>query len=243
MAISYKSRLYDRERVFAIAVDWHEGQPIEGVLYQGSQQTGVCFTGYHELAWQMERCFAQLQYPRAVMDMRELRSIRNDVEQRESWQGQPQREGGTRYTIRVAQRQHASWQGILTDHTGREERFSSFLELVITLEADLSGRPKAEIGDRESCQQCVEQYLQIVMNCPEVMKVLPDTLVYRFRREGKSQSFMIRPMFYEHGTCQGTVYWKEHRKQVSFRSFLELIRMMSTAVRDQTSWDEQEEAI
>ena len=76
MAISYKSKLYDSERIFTIAVEWCKDQPLEGVLYQGNQQTGVCFTGYYELAWQMERCFAQLQYPRSVMDMRELRGKR-----------------------------------------------------------------------------------------------------------------------------------------------------------------------
>lgn len=54
---------------------------------------------------------------------------------------------------------------------------------------------------------------------------------------------MVRPMFYEHDTCQGTVYWKECRKQSSFRSFLELIRMMGSVVWDGSDWSEQEEAI
>ena len=31
MAISYKSKLYDRERVFTMAVDWYENQPLEEI--------------------------------------------------------------------------------------------------------------------------------------------------------------------------------------------------------------------
>lgn len=127
---------------------------------------------------------------------------------------------------------------------GKLFEFSSFLQLVSYLEEDLSGSPGEKAADgREECQQRVERCLRIVMNCPEVMKVLPDTLVYRFCSEGKSQTFMIRPMFYEHNTCQGTVYWKEYRRQVSFRSFLELIGIMGNAVRYYSSWDGQVESI
>lgn len=244
MAISYKSKLYDSERIFTIAVEWCKDQPLEGVLYQGNQQTGVCFTGYYELAWQMERCFAQLQYPRSVMDMRELRGNREDAGQREDAPETVRRDDSANvYTVRVTQRQNASWQGSVKNHAGEVSRFSSFLDLVSYLESDLSGCPERKAEGREECQQRVEQYLQIVMNSSEVMKILPDTLVYRFRREGRRQTFMIRPMFYEHGSCQVTIYWKEHRKQASFRSFLELVSMIGSAVRDQSSWDEQEEAI
>lgn len=243
MAISYKSKLYDSERIFTIAAEWYKDRPLYGVLYQGNQQTGVCFTGYHELAWQMERCFAQMQYPRSVMDMRELRSGRAEVGQRDDAEMARRDDGADIYTIRVTQRQNASWQGSVRNPAGEVLPFGSFLDLVSCLESDLSGCPEREGRDREACQQRVEHYLQIVMNGSEVMKVLPDTLVYRFRREGRRQTFMIHPMFYEHGSCQGTVYWKEHRRQVSFRSFLELISMMGAAIRDQSCWDEQEEAI
>ena len=244
MAISYKSKLYDRERVFTMAVDWYENQPLEGVLYQGSQQMGVYFTGYYEFAWQMEQYFTKLQYPRSVMDRRELCSIREDGMQREIVREAGRRAGtADTFTIRVTHRQNASWQGTVMNRAGKTFHFSSFLELVGWLETDLRGISENSDQETETSQQRVEKYLRIVMSCPEVMKVLPDTLVYRFRKEKKSQTLMIRPMFYEHNTCQGSIYWKEHRKQVSFRSFLELINMMGAAIRDRSSWEEQADVI
>lgn len=214
MAISYKSRLYDSERIFTIAVDRQEGRQIEGVLCRGEGRTGVRFIGYYELAWLMERYFAQLQYPRPVMDRRELFSGKADLE----WEGileelPMEADTAGTYQIRVTQRQNASWQGTVSKSDGEMYSFSSFFRLVAYLEGDLGGAPDHKAArEEESCRECLERYLGIVVNCPEKMKVLPDTLVYRFRREGRSQTFMIRPMFYEHGTCQGTLYWKEYRK-------------------------------
>lgn len=246
MAISYKSILYDRERMFTIAVDQYGGGHLEGVLYQGDQRTGVCFSGYYGLAWQMEQHFYRLQYPRPVMDMRELRTVRSAAKLDEEIREENRREGGiATYTLRVTQRQNASWQGIITRDEGETYHFTSYLDFVSYLEGDLGGAGKArtEEPDREVCQRRLEKYLQIVMACPETMKILPDTLVCRFRKDGRSRTFMIRPMFYEHDTCQGTIYWKECRKQSSFRSFLELICMMGAIIWDESDWSEQEEAI
>lgn len=244
MAISYKSSLYDSERIFTIAVDWHEDRPVEGILYQGEGGTRARFTGYYELAWEMEQCFAQLQYPRPVMDRRELFSGKADIERAGIPGEAPAGTGSaSRYTIRVTQRQNASWQGNVSKGDGALYVFSSFLQLVAYLERDLGGIADSKAAGEEGCQQYLERYLGIVMNCQEKMKILPDTLVYRFCREGRSQTFMIRPMFYEHDTCQGTLYWKEYRKQVNFRSFLELVGMMGSAVRNQGSWDGETEAV
>lgn len=246
MAISYRSTLYDSERIFTIGIDRYGEGTLDGVLYQGDQQTGVCFAGYHGLTWQMEQYFSYLQYPRPVMDWREFRTGRGDEVLNENVREEVRRDGiiGT-YTIRVTQRQNASWQGSIRKADGDAYHFSSFLNLVAYLEADLGGRLErdTEETDMELGQNQMEQYLQIVMNCPETLKILPDTLVYRFRKEGRSRTFMIRPMFYEHDTCQGMIYWKECRKQSSFRSFLELIRMMGAVVWDGSDWSEQEEAI
>lgn len=229
-----------------IAIDQYGEGALEGVLYHGDQQTGAYFTGYYGLVWQLEQYFSQMKYPRQVMSRRELWTSKNDEELRSNAVEKIRREGriGT-YTLRVTQRQNASWQGILTNEAGDVYRFSSFFNLVKHMEADLSQGQKEilDIPDRESSQQQMEQYLQVVMNCPEVMKILPDTLAYRFRKNGRSRTFMIRPMFYENDTCQGTIYWKECRKQSSFRSFLELVHMMGTAVWDGSDWSEQEEAI
>lgn len=53
-------------------------------------------------------------------------------------------------------------------------------------------------------------------------------------------TFLIRPVFYAHDTCQGLVFWKERRQQRSFRSLLELVGLLSDAVYNDTVWDMEE---
>lgn len=242
MAISYKSVLYDKDRAFTVAVDQYEKGCIEGVLYHGDCQTGMNFVGYQEFLRIMEGCFGQMQYPRPVMDVRSFLSVRNDdMETGRVESGRRSGRAGD-FVIRVNQRQNASWQGVLLEAEREPYRFPSFLDLIMHLNQVLSRQP-IEPSDEGVCQKQVEQYLKVVMECPDTLKILPDTLVYRFHKEGKKKTFMIRPMFYEHNTCQGTLYWKECKKQNNFRSFLELVRMMGTAVQDRSDWGDQEEAM
>lgn len=51
-------------------------------------------------------------------------------------------------------------------------------------------------------------------------------------------TFVIRVMFRRNATWQGTICWKEKRRQVSFRSFLEMLLLMQEAVADSEGWDE-----
>ena len=249
MAISYKSNLHDSERLFVLAIDQYEDGLKKGVLYHGKGQEGFRVDGYLELVRRMEAFFQQMQFPRLIVDQRTFRGGKgNPVPDREE-RGLARRPGqaGT-FTIRVNQRQNASWQGILQNpSTGEMHRFCSFLELLCCLDEEMCkpGSNEAETAKegQGTLQQRVERYLQQVMKCNETMKILPDTLVYRFRGAGGNRTFMVRPMFYEHGTCQGVLYWKESKKQKNFRSFLELVGMMSDAVRQECDWAEQEEVV
>ncbi len=44
-------------------------------------------------------------------------------------------------------------------------------------------------------------------------------------------TFLVRVLFRRNDTWQGTVCWKEKGEQASFRSFLELLIMVDSAVR------------
>lgn len=60
-----------------------------------------------------------------------------------------------------------------------------------------------------------------------------------YRRKGRLATFVIRLLFRENATWQGVVYWRETRSRQNFRSFLELICLMDTAVRDSAGWESQ----
>ena len=52
-------------------------------------------------------------------------------------------------------------------------------------------------------------------------------------------TFVIRIMFRRNATWQGTICWKEKRRQISFRSFLEMLLLMQEAVADSEGWNEE----
>ena len=139
MAISYKSNLHDSERLFVLAIDQYEDGLKKGVLYHGKGQEGFRVDGYLELVRRMEAFFQQMQFPRLIMDQRTFRGGKgNPVPDREE-RGLARRPGqaGT-FTIRVNQRQNASWQGEVTWLEGkREESFRSVLELILLMDGAL----------------------------------------------------------------------------------------------------------
>lgn len=88
--------------------------------------------------------------------------------------------------------------------------------------------------EQKEKQKRVEQYLEIVMGFPKVEQIMPDTLQYHFQMENRSRTFVVRFLFFENRTCQGILYWQEGHREESFRSFLELVLMMSGAIGDET---------
>jgi len=249
MAISMKSCLKDKDRVYVIAVDQYDTTMRSGVLYHAEEPDGLHFTSYPELIGGLEQQFERLKYPRANM---RRRAFGEGVDN--CWLSLPTpasawhafdekgKHAGKKctYHLRVTHREHASWQGnLLCVETGSRFFFSSFQELVFHLDQDLSGRAYAfqADGDREKLQQQFEDCMAIVMECPERLKILPDTLVYRYRKGVHRMTFLIRPIFYEHGTCQGVLYWKERRQECSFRSVLELCGLLSDVLYNDAVWE------
>lgn len=50
-------------------------------------------------------------------------------------------------------------------------------------------------------------------------------------RKGKKATFELKILFRQHGSWQGSVIWKEKKQEQSFRSVLELIYLMDSALR------------
>lgn len=245
MAISYKSTLHDRERIFTAVFGPYEGNVPKGVLYQGEQRTGFCFSGYWELVRIMEDCFMRQQCPRLVMEPRVFQGKEAGILQAEEGKAGEAQENEQIYRIRVIQRQNASWQGLLLQEGREAYGFSSFLMLLARLDGELNNMPEVWLdgaAGKAQRRQQVERYLRLMVYCPENVTVLADTLAYRFYEKGESRTFMIQPMFYEHDSCQGRIYWKECRRQISFRSFLELAGMMNAAAEG-SGWNQGERVI
>jgi len=59
-------------------------------------------------------------------------------------------------------------------------------------------------------------------------------------RSSKPTSFFIEIRYQQHQTWQGTITWLEMKKKVNFRSALELIRLMDSALGPDGSRNFQE---
>ena len=59
-------------------------------------------------------------------------------------------------------------------------------------------------------------------------------------RSSKPASFLIEIRYQQHQTWQGTITWLEAKKKVNFRSALELIRLMNSALEPGESRNFQE---
>ncbi len=248
MAISMKSCLKDKDRVYVIAVDRYDTTMRSGILYHSDERIGLHFGSYPELICGLEQQFEQWKYPRANM---RRRAFGEGVDNRwlmmpESMSGQERLRDGEKpvgrlrtYHLRVTHREYASWQGnLFCEETEERHFFNSLQDMVFYLEYDLNGRPiPAGASTREQLQQRFEDCLSIIMECPDRLKILPDTLVYRFRKGSHKMTFLIRPIFYEHDTCQGVLFWKERRQECSFRSVLELCGLLSDVLYNDAVWE------
>ncbi|SFB03084.1 hypothetical protein SAMN05216249_10774 [Acetitomaculum ruminis DSM 5522] len=56
----------------------------------------------------------------------------------------------------------------------------------------------------------------------------------RIEKKKGNQSFVINVRSQENHTWQGTISWVEGKKQVNFRSALELMRLMDSVLSDDT---------
>lgn len=247
MAISVRSTLSEKERVFTIALDRCGADGVEGILYHGENRTGWRFSCLLELSGIVEQVLCQIRYPAQVMEKRRFRqawaqggtSAGPVCTEMADWRD------GTAATciLRVKQRHNASWQGSLTDKkSGKRFVFCSFLELVNCLES-CAGHGTG--GRQGGHRQMACRYLSMALLSPKfgdvrVNELIPGTVACQVLRNGKKSTFVFKLMFFENDTCQGILCWRERHCQQSFRSFLELLQLIGGAAADVEGWDGME---
>lgn len=257
MAISSGSTLGEKERIVTLAVDRYGDEGIAGAVYRGSARRGREFCGFLELVEDVEEIFREIHYPREVF---RVRSCAPEGELPASAAGGsstaaagapvqlPLRRDGrlATCTLRIRQRQHASWQGTVTDSSdGTSFAFRSFLELLEYLDSRFGGRSLQDPTDAGAsrisgpdpegaglrhtiARVLLPTALEGTKGRPEIMEIYPDVVACRFRGDAASHTFMVKILFLENHTCQGVLHWRGGA-QASFRSFLELVRMVGKA--------------
>lgn len=81
-----------------------------------------------------------------------------------------------------------------------------------------------------SAIQMMEYMEHMIAGSVSEKKVVTDQALGIYRDKGKKATFIIRLLFCENSTWQGRIRWKETSQTMNFRSFLELIKLMDTAL-------------
>lgn len=64
----------------------------------------------------------------------------------------------------------------------------------------------------------------------EEIRIIPNNMWTAYREGGKKYTFLIRILFRQHSTWQGVIYWREKGEKQAFRSFMELILLIVSAL-------------
>lgn len=243
MAISKGSSIGREACSFMLAVEQYDAQNMRGIVYAGNQEQGVCCHSFAELAIQMERGFEEMNYPTPSVQKRNFspgRTAGADVQPVED-RAVLHRQKGSKGTFRIRVRQclYATWQGQvkLDEEEGEEVLFESFLELIQILDGALTGArtlaaaelPEEGTALTDSLRDALllgGRYDGIWIGEQEPSEVL---VCGRNQEDGGKETFVVRPMFRENHTLQGTLYWSGGRQKKNFRSFLEFLFLILSA--------------
>ena len=99
-----------------------------------------------------------------------------------------------------------------------KKEFNSLTQLLIKMEALLEERGTPQSSNR----------LRTFAVIPDQMEAETYTIGPCI---GEIATFELKIMFRQHASWQGTILWKEQRQEQSFRSVLELIHLLDSALR------------
>ncbi|WP_252198287.1 hypothetical protein [Clostridium sp. MCC353] len=87
-------------------------------------------------------------------------------------------------------------------------------------------------------------YMERILNSPHnISNVINNQALSVYREKGKKATFVIRILFQQNGTWQGRICWKDTSQIMNFRSFLELIKLIDTALQSVETWHEAEQKV
>lgn len=98
------------------------------------------------------------------------------------------------------------------------EVFESMSQFLLKMEESLNDRQKP-------------QSYTISRTFSQVLEAMEGRLPQSQARRGRWATFEVTILFRQHTSWQGVVRWQEGRMEQSFRSVLELIRLMDSAMR------------
>ena len=134
---------------------------------------------------------------------------------------------GNRKTILcIDSYEHGILQGRFYSHQWGSQSFASLSQFLIAME--------------EMLEQAMEPQSDTIprsfstLLTPNIPEVHQDPI---FR--GTLATFELQILFRQHSSWQGIILWKEKQRQESFRSVMELILLMDSALRSQEGRDAQ----
>ena len=230
-----KSSFSNQKHYVTLSVEQYLDGVIKGILINGDEPEGRECVGFLDFIRQMEQIFEEQGVPVAAVNKRVL-AVENPAE------AAAERSLGRRngrlatFVIQVQYRQNASWQGrIVHKETKEKYVFRSFRQLMNQICSVLEHKPPAAAVTSESAY--MELLVQDLTRCLadqshsgnylEIQNVYQSSLFCRYRYNGNSTLFGIRLKFHANASWQGMLYWKKKHREITFRSFLELILLIS----------------
>lgn len=244
MPISKISVISNEKQYVTFSADQYKDSVVKGILTWGNEPQGHICIGFLDMISQMEHIFEKQGTPVASVNKRSV--IDTAVCQTDERPACSCRNGKlATFIIQVQYRQNASWQGRMVDkETKQKYVFRSFRELmnlICELLEDKQGVTPADQKETVPASTYVEQLVGDLKRCLasedhkntylEVTKSYPNSIFCRYVFRGSSMSFGIRLKFKANSSWQGMIYWRQLRREITFRSFLELIMLIDQTAR------------
>ncbi|WP_394524372.1 hypothetical protein [Lacrimispora sp. JR3] len=249
MAIGRMSGVRELNRYLTIAVDSYDDWDIGGVIFQGDSFKGVRFCSFAEMMINMDRLFDSVGAPKQTFQMRNLPGTTSEAFQMRSIKTAEKK--GKLHTIHIYLRfrYHASWQGtMLWDDGKQKQQFESELQFILLTDAILKGCTEGKTVDLQKALShpavssdeffnVSGKYMELCMTDDtenafglNFSRIISHKAADTLKQNGQKASFSLKVMFLEHFTWQGILYWREGKVQLPFRSFKEMIYMISSVV-------------
>lgn len=215
MSNKYKVLLSEKQRSFDVMIDKCGSGGISGTIYYGLQEKGIHYAGIREMISIVDSFTRENQYPARCVERRSFLGMMELPDRQETLAGVGQRLKLTKtqaaFRVQLRHQYRGGWQGRAKDLlTGQQLEFESFLELLNAMGKHLADFFKWPLA--------------------------PNLDLGRHIVRIKDNQFVIQILFKEYGTWQGILYWHNKKKQVNFRSYLEMILLIEevcSAARDE----------
>ena len=109
-------------------------------------------------------------------------------------------------------------KGRFYNHGGNAEKFSSLSQFLLKME---------ELLDHLQMPQAYTSPRTFSL----LLKPEEDDVPVTSIRKGNRATFELKVIFRQHSSWQGTILWRERKLEYSFRSVLELVFLMDSALR------------